>query len=482
VLRRVSVIGASSVPPETLARTWQHEIGADITVRQVYDIATAIGAACGDAGLMLYQITVPQQSFADGEVRIDVVEGHVGDVVIQGDVQDADLTLLKHYAARIVADHPLHRAILEREILLMNRIEGLHAGSKFVPLPGEPGAARLLLTIRRTRIEALAGVNNQGVSDLSREEIYAGVAVNGLLQEGDRTELLFGAPPQVSRYQFYGLSHVAPLGDNGATLRITLGDLVTRPVGNGLSGNAFVAGVAFSQPIILSLRESLVATAAFDLLDSNDALLGTTLTDERTRALRGGLTYTRLDDWEGIDAANITLSQGIDVFGARAGNVAYGGPVFTKINLAFGRTQPLPWGLVVRVRTAGQYSLAHLPASEQFVYGTTNYGQAFTANPLYGDRGVTAYAELAHSLAWATIDGWVTGTELYGFCDWGEVWNTQTVFLVNTDRAASAGIGVRAVLHEHLTVQVAAVNAVVTPDSVPRPSRWGAVFSVQGHF
>ena len=482
VLRRVQVVGAAAVPADLLARIWQRDIGTDITVRRVYDIATAIGAACADAGLTLYQVTVPQQSFADGVLRIDVVEGHVGDVLIQGEVQDADLSLLKHYAARIVADRPLHQATLEREVLLMNRIAGLRVGSKFVPLPGDPGAARLLLTVQRTRIEALAGVNNQGVSDLSREEIYAGVAVNGLLREGDRTELLFGAPPQISRYQYYGVSHVVPVGDNGTTLRITLGDLVTRPSGNSLSGNATVAGLELSQPIILGVRESLVVTGAFDLLNSNNALLGTTLSDERTRALRGGVTYTKLDDWQGIDAANVTLSQGVDVFGARAGSIAYGGPVFTKINLALGRTQPLPWGLVVRVRTTGQYGLAHLPASEQSVYGTISYGQAFTANPLYGDRGIAAYGELAHKLAWATVDGWVTGTELYGFYDWGEVWNTGTVFLVSTDRAASAGIGVRAVLREHLAVQVAAVNAVVMPDSVPRPSHWGAVFSVQGHF
>lgn len=482
VLRQVRIEGAHTLSTAVLASTWQHDLGRTVTVQDIYGIADAIGAAYADAGLALYQVAVPRQSFANGIAVIRVTEGHVGDVVIQGKVKGADLSLLKAYAARIVADRPLRRATLEREILLMNRISGLKVGSRFVSFPGHPGAVRLVLSVERKRFDLLAGFNNQGVSVLSRTEMYVGAAVNSVLQEGDRTEFVFGFPSTFSRYQYYGLTHIAPIGNNGATLTVSLGDLVTRPIGDTLSGNAVVAGVALSYPIILRTRQALTATAAFDLLNSNNALLGTTISDERTRALRGALSYARQDDWNGVSAVNATISQGLDVLGARRGGIAFGGPEFTKFNLQIGREQKLPWGLVARVRAAGQYAPTHLPASEQFVYGGATYGQAFYANPLYGDDGLAAYGELARTLPWLDFGKWVSGSELFGFADWGEIWNTDTLYQAATDHAASAGIGVRTKLLGKVTVQLAAANAVLQPNSVPHAAQWSAVFTLVGTF
>jgi hemolysin activation/secretion protein len=482
VLREVRVIGARVIPATVLAATWQKMIGQTITVQDAYGIADAIGAAYADAGVALYQAQVPAQDFADGIVLIRVTEGYVSDVVIQGDVKDGDLSTLKVYAARIVADRPLRRSRLEREILLMNQLFGVKVGSKFVPLPGQPGAVRLVLTIQRQRFEGLAGVNNQGVSTLGNTEMYVGAAVNSVLQEGDRTEFVFGFPPNFSHYQYYGLTHIAPLGNNGATLTVNLGDLVTHPVGDLLSGNAVLGGLTVSYPIILSTRESLSVSGAFDMLNANDAELGTTIVNERTRALRAGIAYAREDDWKGTSSVGFTFSEGVDILGAQRGSAVYGGPDFTKFNLRLARDQKLPWDLVARVRVAGQYATTRLPASEEFIYGITDYGQAFTGNPLYGDRGVEAYAELAHGLPWVNVQHWVSGTELFAYADRGTIWNVSTPFAVATDHAASAGFGIRTKLLDKLTVQVAAADAIMQPVSVPAASRWGVVFTLVGAF
>lgn len=482
VLREVRVTGARAIPASILAGLWRKMIGQTITVQDAYGIADAIGSAYADKGIALYEAQVPTQTFADGVVVIRVIEGYVDDVVIQGDVKDGDLSTLKAYAARIVADRPLSRARLEREILLMNQLNGVKVGSRFVPMPGKPGAVRLILTIQRKRVEGLAGVNNQGVSTLSDTEMYAGAAVNSVLREGDRTEFIFGFPPNFSHYQYYGLTHIAPLGNNGATLTANLGELVTHPVDNLLSGTALVSGLTVNDPIILSTRETLSVSGAFDLLNADDAELGTTVVNERTRALRAGVAYAREDDWKGISSIGFTLSEGVDVLGAQRGSVVYGGPDFTKLDLRLAREQKLPWNLIARVRFAGQYAPMRLPASEEFAYGITDYGQAFHANPLYGDSGVEAYAELARALPWLNAQGRVSGVELFAFADRATIWNAPTPFAVANDRAASAGFGIRGKVLDKVVVQVAAADAVMQPVSVPAASRWGVVFELVGSF
>jgi hemolysin activation/secretion protein len=482
VLREVRVTGAHAVPDSQLAATWKGMVGRTITVQDAYGIADAIGAAYAEAGLALYEAQVPAQDFANGVVVIRVTEGYVEDVVIQGDVKDTDLSRLKAYAARVVADRPLRRSRLEREILLMNQLFGVKVGSQFIPVPNKPGAVRLVLTIQRTRAEGLAGINNQGVTTLSDTEMYAGAAVNSVLQQGDRTEFVFGFPPNFSHYQYYGLTHIAPIGDDGMTLTVNVGDLVTHPVDHLLSGNALVTGLTLSYPIILTTRETLSVSGAFDTLNANDADLGATIADERTRALRLGVAYAREDDWKGISSIGLTLSQGVDILGARRGSLAYGGPDFTKLNLRLAREQKLPWDFVARLRVAGQWSGDRLPASEQFVYGATDYGQAFHGNPLYGDRGVEAYAELARGLPWVDVKGWLSGTELFLFGDRGTVWNAPTIYAVAHDTAASAGFGIRGKLLDKVTVQLAAADAVIQPVSVSPASRWGVVFTLVGSF
>jgi hemolysin activation/secretion protein len=142
----------------------------------------------------------------------------------------------------------------------------------------------------------------------------------------------------------------------------------------------------------------------------------------------------------------------------------------------------LPWDFLFRVRASGQYSLDRLPASEEFVYGGTDYGQAFYANPLYGDNGVAGYIELAHGLPWIEPKGWLSGTEVFGFADFGKIWNIHTTFAPTADHAASAGFGIRTKLADKLTLQLAGANVLTQPNSVPHASNWSALFTIVGSF
>lgn len=482
VLHDVTVDGAKFLPAADVAATWQKFQGKTVKVADVYAIADAVAALYKQHGLALFAVTVPGQDFATGHVHILAIEGYVQSVTIGGDTKGADLSLLKAYAGRIVSARPLTQTILERYILLMSDIPGLTVGSAFKPVPNSNGGEVLALTIQRKTYTPAAAIDNQGAVNLSQVQGNVSMGVNSVIQEGDRTQAVFGFPVTWDRYQYYGLSHQTPIGSDGATLGLSVGELVTRRTKYIDSGNAFVQSTQVNYPLIRSATESLILTGSFDVLNSNSALFGTSITDERTRSLRLGAAYAVVDGLGGIDRVAIVGSTGLDIFGARRGSIVYGGPNYNKLTLRVARDQPLPLNLVFRMRAMGQLSPTHTPSSEQFTYGGMEYGQAFNAATLNGDEGLAAAMEIAYKLPPSVTFGTFDGSEIYAEADWGEMWNLPSPYQYPTDRAASAAFGVRLNIFNKLGLNLAAATPLIQPTTVQKADRWRFVFGITGGF
>ncbi len=484
VLRGVRVEGATTLPPAAVAATWRGMVGHRVGSAQLSAILIAIGRLCQHQGLALYSVSLPQQNFAGGQVVVRVIEGHVGAVTIEGNTKGASLGLLKHYAARIVADQPLHRATLERNLLLMQSIPGLKVGSELRPMPGQPGVVRLLLGIHRRTVEAGFDVNNAGDRQLDIVQGTANVTVNGLFRQGERDQLVFGAPARIRRYQYYGIVHQEPIGTNGTTVTVTMGELLTHPVGAINSGTAQIASVRLSDPLIYTQTRQLDASVEADYLNSNEALLGQTAVSERTRTLREGLIFARAGDWNGIDSGSFTVSEGINALGARRGSLAYGGPGFTKFDVSLVRLQALPKSFFLTVRANAQYALNHLPGSEQFLFGGSEFGRAYPAAVMAGDSGIEMSAELSHKLPLLqhVAPKLISGLAAFGYADWGRIWNRQTIYQYPVDTGASAGGGVRMLLLRHFELTLGAGNELVKPREAAKLERWRFLFAVSGRF
>lgn len=484
VLHGVRVEGAATLPAAAVAATWREMVGHRVGSAQLSAILIAIGRLCQHQGLALYSVSLPPQNFSGGRVVVRVIEGHVGAVTIEGNTKGASLGLLKHYAARIVADRPLHRATLERNLLLMQSIPGLKLGSELRPMPGKPGDVRLLLGIHRRTVEAGIDVNNAGDRLLDIVQGTANVTVNGLFREGERDQLVFGAPASIRRYQYYGIVHQEPIGTNGTTLTVTMGDLVTRPVGAINSGTAQIASVRLSDPLIYTRTRQLDASVEADYLNSNEALLGQTVVAERTRTLREGLIFARAGDWNGIDSGSFTVSEGFNVLGARRGSIAYGGPGFTKFGASLVRLQALPKSFFLTVRVNAQYALNHLPASEQFLFGGDEFGRAYPAAVMAGDSGIEMSGELSHALPFLNhvAPKLISGLAAFGYADWGRIWNRQTIYQYPVDTGASAGGGVRMLLLRHFELTLGAGDQLVRPREEAKFGHWRFLFAVSGRF
>ena len=481
VLNQVVIDGASSLPPATLQSAWAPAIGHRINSADLDLIMRRIGAVEGNAGIALYSVSLPHQTIRNGIVHILVTEISVVHVVIAVETAHEKLGLMQAYATNIMRSRPLTRRVLERNILLMGDIAGTKVGSQFVPIPGHPDDVQLVLVVQKQKIFGGFSINNQGTPLLDNTQAVFNAGVNNLFHEGERTQLVLGLPVDIRRYQYYGINDIEPIGDDGLTLSLSAGELVSNPIDHGSSGNAELFGAQLSYPIIRAVHTNIGVSGGLDAINSDNAFLDTTTSDERTRALRLAFTYNDDKYFEGIDNAGASISEGLNIFGARQAAFYYGKPSFTKGDLNLERLQLLPHGFALRLSATGQFTDDRLPPSEEFDYGGPEYGEAFTAAELSGDEGIAGLAQLAHPVPLAFLPKQLAGTSVFVLTDYGRIWNRDFPF-EPTDRAASFAAGVKLLFVGKFALELGAATPIIKPEFVPHDQHWRFILETSGHF
>jgi len=483
VLREVIIEGTSSASATALRQAAAPAIGHEVNSAAISLIAQRIGQAEQNAGIVLYRVSLPAQKIQHGVLRLRIAEGAVAHVQIQNAANGRRLQLMRGYAQNILNSRPLRRRVLERNILLMGDIAGTKIGSRFIPDPASPGDVTLLLTLQQIRVFGGFSVDNQGSPLLYHTQAVFNTGINDLFHEGERTQLVLGLPLDVTRYQFYGINDIEPIGVNGVTLSLSAGELVSHPQSEDvLSGTAAFASAELDDPVIRSVHRNLTLGGGFTYLNSSDAFLGFTTSDERTRSVQGSITYNDDRYFNGVNRVSASVSQGLDVLGARMAGPAYGGPSFTKENIKLDRLQLLPGSFVLRLSLAGQTTTDRLPPSQEFEYGGADYGLAFYAAELAGDEGIAVLGELSRAIPAQYLPDMLAGSGVFTSLDYGRIWNRQPVYVPPTDRGASFAAGLRLLLLHKVQVQIAGARSIITPEYAPNNQRWRFVIGTTGQF
>jgi len=243
-----------------------------------------------------------------------------------------------------------------------------------------------------------------------------------------------------------------------------------------------LVGFRVNDFLLRSVHRNLIFSAGIDAINAENAFLGFTASDERTRTVRISLSYNDDIYENGIDQAGATVSEGLYDFGARRASVAYGEPDFTKGNFDLERVQVLPFAFALRVAARAQFTDDRLPPSEEFDYGGPEFGQAFTAAELEGDEGAEAVAQLARPIPVKYLPAPLAGTGLFVLTDYGRIWNRNTIYAPPADRGASFGFGVKFLLVGKFTLELGAATPILKPEYVAHEQRWRFIVATGGHF
>lgn len=440
--------------PAPVAEAARPFIGRPASTATLRELATALSDAYAKTDIALYTVAIPEQNLSDGVVEVLLAEGQITSI----DFPNGASPLVRAYGANMEAAVPLTRKVLERNVSLIRDIPGAKADVSFKRGEGAGGVALSIATQRR-RSEFSSGFNNMGQRGLGRAQLSATAKLYSLLRDGEGTVLSLAGSTSLSRYRQASLSHSTPLGSNGLRLGLSGVYLETKLKNPEVRGEAYAAGVSLSHPVIRGYRTNLTATLGLDGLNSDAALLATTVTSDRTRAARASLIYSDIGR-KGVLTARGTASRGVDILGART-TAGLSETEFTKLAATLGYDRQIGRRLVVRTEVGGQYSRDLLPSNERFVVGGMRYGRGFDTSYVSGDRGIGGSLELALR---PQVAERLRGSEVFAFVDGARL--HREARLTSPDRTfdlASAGGGVRVALNPFARFDLEAARVIDRP-------------------
>lgn len=450
VLGAVEVIGTTAYPPGTFAPIYEPFLAREVSIDDVRAMAKKITDRYRQDGFFLYRAVVEPQDLAIGILRIRVVEGALEQVVFDGGREDR-MTELVALGARITARKPTHIGDVERYVLLMNDLPGISAKSAVTAIDEEAGRYRLVIGLTFRRIQGFASVDNRGTRGIGPFQALVGANVNSLYSGGDRTDVtVFTIPHQPKELLFGEITHTKRIGDEGTTVSIT-GSQSEIDAGAPLDGidlgsRSTRAALRVRHPLIRRQRQNLWLHGQFDTVEQRQNQEDERTFDDNIRTLRWGGDYELEDEWDGFNTASIQFSHGLGILGANGENSTNasrdrGQATFNKVWARLGRRQAIGESWAVEATIAGQYADERLLSAEEFFVGGTGFGRAYDSGEIAGDQGAAASVELqfGNFTSWAWLDSY----QLYGFYDFGVVWDTATNGYVGRESLASAGGGIR---------------------------------------
>jgi len=471
-LRRILLDGATRLDPAVLEAETAPLLNQPVPVSALFELAARLERRYRADGFILAQVTVPPQRIEDGVARLSVTEGYIEAVRLVGEVGPA-IEQARRYLEVVTETRPLDLATLERALLLVEDIPGFSAQGLL--RPGlEPGAAELVVELRRKPIDLGVALDNRASSFQGQEQALVSLGLNAQTRLAERVELLLltSATEEQNFGQVAG--EILP-GRDGLRLRAYAG------YGNSLPGGFLgaqdtdtriaVAGLGLTYPVVKARREELNVGAYFDLYASrSDTNQDVPETHSDLRILRLGADGFRRDDWLGINTGLVRLSQGLEVWGATSAadqnaNRIGARPDFRKANLEATRLQALysTEGLALNLYgiVAAQWTDDVLPASEKFFLGGDRINRGFYPGQVTGDRGLAAGLELQANVRLMPDDrppGEAVPVQLYLFYDAGWAWNIPENETTSAQRLRSAGAGIRLNIGQNVRVEFEMTN------------------------
>ena len=456
VLTDLLVDGNTVYTEEELMPLWEGLLEREITLTQFYGVAAAITVKYRNDGYILTRALVPPQEIIDGVAEIEVIEGYIDNVVIEGD-PSGPVAQIEDKIAAIVDSQPLRADVLERYLLLLNDLPSVIVQSVLRPSPMTPGASELIIILEEAKESAAVSLDNRGSRFLGPYQIGGNFRVDNAFGLYESTELNVIGTTEVNELLFLSLTHSQTLTSEGTTLTVIASHTSTEPGSNlevlDVEGDSNAVSATVVHPVIRTRSRNLSVAGGFDYRNATTTILDVTDSKDRVRSVFVGGTYDFIDRFRGISLVGVELRQGLDILGATetgSANLSRAGghSDFTKITAAARRKQTLGPGWSVSAALKGQYGFSQLLATEECGVGGEDFGSAYDAFELSGDHCLAGRLELQYGAA--SENEFIESYELYGFYDLGAVWHVDSNNRGDRESLASAGLGARANLIEDI--------------------------------
>ena len=485
-LSAVIINGMTVYDPKIFGPLYRENLGKEITLAEVYSIASAITQRYRHHGYILSRAFVPSQRLqkAGAQVEIRVVEGYINRIVIDqksGAILNPFSEVLKNTVRDqlepILQKRPLTNADLERYLLLANDLSGVKVRAIIRPSNG-PGSSELVAVVTSKILGGELGYDNFSSKFAGPNRYSAVVRAQSFFGMGEKIRVAHIRATQSDELQYVDARLSVPIGTEGlrfdaAAIRSSSPQLGFTLERTDISSLTREIDLGLHYPLVRSRNQNLTVGIGTIYRDVKVDVTDVPFQEDRIRSLVADVDYSVSDALGGFTSINVAAAKSLAIMNATdnaapassrpeavAGNFRLYGGVH--------RLQPLVPGLSLLLGAKWQYAAVPLFASEEFSVGGREYGRAYDFGEISGDRGAAARAELQISSdiamafggqAYAIPPGLeaMRGLQFYTFYDFGWISNTDTVDQ-DTDRhfasLASTGMGLRLSFSDWISAEV----------------------------
>jgi hemolysin activation/secretion protein len=479
-LGSVTFRGATALTTDDLRPTYAEDLNRPQPIAVVCSIRDRAARMLFDRGI-LARVEIPEQRIAAGALTLEVIEAHVVNVRVRGDIGPAQAAV-ERYVERLRGMAPFDMRRAQRYLLLASDIPGVNMRAAIRPsTSAERGAVDIDVTVTREDSSAIANVQNLGSKSVGRWGGLLRGEIDGLTPLAEASSLTAFRTIAANEQWLVSATEDARLGGDGWVVRgvATYGE--SHPGGSllkplGLKSTSVIGSVEGAYPLVRSRARNLNLAGGFDWIDTKANLGGgVPLSRDHLRVI-----YARADgDLRTELVGYPTLLNGS--IAVRKGVSGLGGSDSGSALLSRNGAKPAAWlvrgggsaeaaisgRLVAAVRVQGQYAGKPLLPYEQLSLGDLTVGRGYDPSAVLGDSGVAGAVELRYGAL--QVYPRVLATP-YAFFDAGRVHNNDAALsgLASNKTLKSVGGGVLFRVANRANLEFTVAHAL---DATPGSSR-----------
>lgn len=213
--------GNSVFSTDLLAGLVKGYTATPVTLAQVYEAADKIADYYVREGYNLASVTLPPQKITDGVVQLEIIEGRIAAVNVEGNSRYNEEQITRNLGA-LVPGQVYRGAEVESGLYRVNALPGLSA--RAVLRPGENyGTSNLLIKVTEKVWTASLAGDNYGRENLGEYRGSLSASVNNPFRFEDQLQGIV-LNTDGGRLQYYYLGYNVPVASTGVRLGLSYGE------------------------------------------------------------------------------------------------------------------------------------------------------------------------------------------------------------------------------------------------------------------
>ncbi len=412
------------------------------TVNQLQGVADKISEIYHQKGFILAQAFIPAQSVRNGEVIVQVLEGKLSGVTVEGNKSYSSKALLRPFTP--IIGTPVEKSSIESALLTLTSYPGVSAVG-VLGAGQDVGTTNLTVRVQKEDpFEFEASVDNEGSRFAGKNRGEVSAAFNDLAGIADRLRVYalyaFDQSDSNANGVYGGISYDAPVFSPRDSLHAAYSHNAYQ-VGNVTADIAALQSKGSSDVAELGYRHafmpSRLGSSTIGLTAANKEAVFRQLHTDRFKDKLSTLTldydWNRIDTrFRGINQFTLAYSHGFkNVLGALDDyDVTAAVPAsrfgatgdFDKVSLNAQRLQRIVGSVSFLLRVNGQFSSDRLVSLEQVSLGGPDSVRAYPVAEVLADKGGTATGELIFGLPG------LADRPAFGNRTWGQVLQLSLFF------------------------------------------------------